>query len=909
MQKFLKYSAIIFTVLIILLLVIPLFIPLESYKEVAVKKVKETIGRELEINGAMSLSLLPSPEIKIKDIKVSSIAGAQLPYLFEVKEMAASVSLFSLLSGNIVISEIKINKPTINMERLPNRLASWEFSEPELKKSKDLNEEKSDKKEQLAFYIKSLKILDAKINYIDSSSSMIIEIDNLEIKNFHGPANLAAEFYFTGKNYDIKGSIKENKGIIALETNLDILNEKVKIAGDFDRNNMSFIGKLQLEGDGKNLKSITHNLDIEGDLKHKLIFDINADKELIKISDINFTIGDLLAKGNANYYIEKNKANLNLKLNPGDIDLTLTPLNVPDKGLNEKIYLKAISLKPVIDALKINAKNLPNNALDKAFSFSADLSYIDQNLFLKDISLNIDKANLKGNCSAKNWDKDLVVSYDLKINNPVDFANLSGFSLPVNIIDIMIKGETTKAKDRFQTSNVIVVANTTNIIKGDIGLGDSIKPSLTLTSSGDNLSQTLRQLLKSTTGNLIGNYSLSTKIEGDIAKIIEINIDKSTFSLKDGPLNINGAISLNLANVKPKIAANLKMSSLNLDNQANALPISNGAIKKESAAISTPWSNDKIDLSFLNKADGDFIIAIQKITKGDFIFDNIKTTMNLADGVLSLKSLNGGLYGGRLEASGQISAQSAQQANFKATLKEAALKNIIPHDGKIKVTQGTINFDTDLKTKGQTQYQYVSNLLGNAKLIATDGKVSGFDLQKVLDSLKKIKNLDGILRMLDASFSGGETAFKQLHIATDIKEGIANITYFKLDAPSATALATGNINIPKYILDVNSAINVNIKSMPTLKVHVYGSLSNPQHKLDTKALQEYLIKNVLTNVIDDIKKNKKPEDILKGIIGKSDEDSFLEGAENNQKVDPVQQQNPVKDIETQVKKGLKGLFK
>jgi AsmA protein len=908
-QKFLKYSAIIFIVLIILLLVIPLFIPLESYKGVAVKKVKETIGRELEINGAMSLSLLPSPEIKIKDIKVSSIAGAQLPYLCEVKEMAASVSLFSLLSGNIVISEIKINKPTINMERLPNRSASWEFSELELKKSKDLNEEKSDKKEQLAFYIKSLKILDAKINYIDSASSMIIEIDNLEIKNFHGPANLAAEFYSTGKNYDIKGSIKENKGIIALETNLDILKEKVKIAGDFDRNNMSFIGKLLLEGDGKNLKTITHNLDIEGDLKHKLIFDINADKELIKISDINFTIGDLLAKGNANYYIEKNKANLNLKLNPGDIDLTLTPLNVPDKGLNEKIYLKAISLKPVIDALKINAKNLPNNVLDKAFSFSADLSYIDQNLFLKDISLNIDKANLKGNCSAKNWDKDLVVSYDLKINNPAAFANLSGFSLPVNIIDIMIKGETTKAKDRFQTSNVIVVANTTNIIKGDIGLGDSIKPSLALTSSGDNLSQTLRQLLKSTTGNLIGNYSLSTRIEGDIAKIIEINIDKSTFSLKDGPLNINGAISLNLANVKPKIAANLKMSSLNLDNQANALPISNGAIKKEPDAISTPWSNDKIDLSFLNKADGDFIIAIQKITKGDFVFDNIKTTMNLADGVLSLKSLNGGLYGGRLEASGQISAQSAQQANFKATLKEAALKNIIPQDGKIKVTQGTINFDTDLKTKGQTQYQYVSNLLGNAKLIATDGKVSGFDLQKVLDSLKKIKNLDGILRMLDASFSGGETAFKQLHIATDIKEGIANITYFKLDAPSATALATGNINIPKYILDVNSAINVNIKSMPTLKVHVYGSLSNPQHKLDTKALQEYLIKNVLTNVIDDIKKNKKPEDILKGIIGKSDEDSSLEGAENNQKVDPVPQQNPVKDIETQVKKGLKGLFK
>jgi hypothetical protein len=88
-------------------------------------------------------------------------------------------------------------------------------------------------------------------------------------------------------------------------------------------------------------------------------------------------------------------------------------------------------------------------------------------------------------------------------------------------------------------------------------------------------------------------------------------------------------------------------------------------------------------------------------------------------------------------------------------------------------------------------------------------------------------------------------------------------------------------------------------------------LDNPQHKLDTKALQEHLIKNVLTNVIDNIRKNKKPEDILKGIIGGgtgNDENSSKQPVDPHPESTPSEQ-NPAKELESQVKKQLKGLFK
>ena len=917
MNKFLKYSGLVFILAIILLLLIPFFVPLDKYKEMATEKVKEAIGRQLEINGAMSLSLLPSPEIKIQDIKLSSIPGAHYPSLLEAQELKVSLSIFSLLTGNIVISGIKINEPVINLERMANGSASWEFSKntPSIKESSTEESSEKKKEDSLSLYINSFKILGAKINYIETnktgSNISNITIDNLEIKNFHGPDNLACEFYSTGKDYNIKGNVKEDKDVIILNTNLDFSKEKINLSGNFDRNNMSFIGKLKLEGDAEIFREIIQ--DIDENLSHKLTFDISADKKLVKITDIDINFGKLSAKGSSNYDIVQNKADLTLKLNPGNIDIIFTPSTLSEKGLNEKISIKAASLEPIITALKIE-KLLPAGILNKAFSFGASLSYLDQNLFLNDIVLNIDKANLNGNFGIKNWDKDLSVSYDLKTNSLLAFTSLLGLDLPVNIDDLQIKGETIKAKDLIKTDSIIMVAKTTNIIKGNVILGHTIKPSLTLVSSGTNLGQSLGMLLKSTPNTLLGNYSLSTKIDGDSKNIIEIHIDKSSFALKNTPLNITGLLSLNLTNTKPKISANLAVPSLNIggnpSSDSSTSNLKNGA-KAGNHSPTHHWSNDKMDLSFLNTADADITITIQKIIKGDLVFDNIKTVLLLSNGVLDLKSLNGNMYGGRLEASGQISSQNNQPAVFKATLKGADLKNITPQGSKIKVTQGKVNFDTDLKTKGNTQYQYVSNLFGNTKLTASNGKISGFDLQKVIDSLKKIKSLDSVLGMLNSSFSGGETAFKQLDVSTEIKEGIANITQFKLDVPSVDVSAIGNINLPKYTLDINSTVNVDVKSMPPLKVNIYGPLDNPEHKLDTRALQQHLIKNVLTNVVDEIKKGKRPEDMLKSIIGGiSNKGNSPETSQNNQETtEPTEQRNPTKDLESQVKKGLQGLFK
>ena len=63
-------------------------------------------------------------------------------------------------------------------------------------------------------------------------------------------------FISTNKDYNIKGEVKENKDAIALKSKCNILKEEINLSGNFDPQTIAFIGKLQLEGDAKNLKNL-----------------------------------------------------------------------------------------------------------------------------------------------------------------------------------------------------------------------------------------------------------------------------------------------------------------------------------------------------------------------------------------------------------------------------------------------------------------------------------------------------------------------------------------------------------------------------------------------------------------------------------------------------------------------------
>src|SRR5215831_5016431 len=114
--------------LVVVLLAAPLFIDANAYKAEIVAQVKKATGRELVLDGPISLALLPAPAATANSVKFFNAPGAKNPNMVEVKSVTVRLSLLALLTGAIEVSEVTLVEPKIVLEINSEGKPNWEFT-------------------------------------------------------------------------------------------------------------------------------------------------------------------------------------------------------------------------------------------------------------------------------------------------------------------------------------------------------------------------------------------------------------------------------------------------------------------------------------------------------------------------------------------------------------------------------------------------------------------------------------------------------------------------------------------------------------------------------------------------------------------------------------------------------------
>lgn len=127
-----KKALIAFGALVVLLIVAalaaPAFIPAEKIKAQAIEQVKAATGRDLAIDGKLSVSVFPTLAVQLGTVSLANPPGFKAKDLVRLDGIDVRVKLLPLLSGKVEVDSFVLDHPVINLEVDPQGHADWEFA-------------------------------------------------------------------------------------------------------------------------------------------------------------------------------------------------------------------------------------------------------------------------------------------------------------------------------------------------------------------------------------------------------------------------------------------------------------------------------------------------------------------------------------------------------------------------------------------------------------------------------------------------------------------------------------------------------------------------------------------------------------------------------------------------------------
>jgi AsmA protein len=286
LKKFLKWILRIllglFLIILAAVIILPMVIDPNDYKDEIIAQVKKETGRDLAIPGNIELSIFPWLGFDIGEVQLKNPEGFNRDSFVSIEHARAHVRLFSLFSEKIDIRELELDGLKINL--LVNRAGKDNWSDLMSRtagEDKQTREEATTASSSAVFSIQSLSINNAELNYLNQQTQKKLALKNIQIESYNidTTGRFPLSVTFTGQlDKSLQGKFK-------LDTDIDLSTPDSLLLHDLEINSSMHGADLP---QGK--------LDLKTKIP-KLSFD--AKQQHLDITSLFITLNDIHVQGHA----------------------------------------------------------------------------------------------------------------------------------------------------------------------------------------------------------------------------------------------------------------------------------------------------------------------------------------------------------------------------------------------------------------------------------------------------------------------------------------------------------------------------------------------------------------------------------------------------------------------------------
>ncbi len=560
----------------------------------------------------------------------------------------------------------------------------------------------------------------------------------------------------------------------------------------------------------------------------------------IKISLIPTVSLKDVALENASWAKEKNM----VTINEADVSLALLPL------LNKEIEIGEIRiLEPVIH-LAVNKDGAQNWVFEKSEEGTSEDQ--QKNEKQKEATNTAAAPLLVGFFASKIDIKDGTLQYSDKKSNAKTVVKINNLALKAIddkddidlAYDVVVNNERIVGTATGDSINTFLKGVPYNVTADAKAYGLTLWAKAVLKDLMTNISFDADIKVLSPKGNFdLPRTEVVSKVSGT-PEIINADIEK----IDIGGNIISGKLKVNLSNKKPNITGTLKSALLDLTKLKETKKTASFEIFKTANAAAF-IGNNKLDLSYLNTADANMNVSVQKlIINQDIILSNLKTNAVLSSGTLTLSPIEMVAGGGQINGTASINAKGNVlqiKMNGKNIIAQDFMTSLKPNDTShfAFLSGGKTDFYLDLTTNGETYPKLVENLKGQLLFAVNESRLHAGNLKYLKGNF-----ITQLLSTLNIQAKDPKMTLKCAVLRADFKDGKATFPKgIVFNSKKMMVVGDGNINLKNDKIDIavkpfnGNLTDTNIAQALSSLIKIGGTVSNPAIAVDTASV----VKNVV----------------------------------------------------------------
>ncbi|NNG04946.1 MAG: AsmA family protein [Inquilinus sp.] len=327
----------------------------------------------------------------------------------------------------------------------------------------------------------------------------------------------------------------------------------------------------------------------------------------------------------------------------------------------------------------------------------------------------------------------------------------------------------------------------------------------------------------------LGGMDLYGEITGTPA---DLGIDNLQGTI--GGVTLAGHCAIRRGGVRPSVDLVLRASEIALDPWLRTESRSGRAARR--------WSSEPFATGLLTAVDGSLSLTAIGLSAGGLRLADPIVDARLADGVVELSSLTGGLFDGEFGASGRVAAGDEKpELALRLDLAGADATDALAFSVGNGGLAGRLDLGIDIAATGASPMEMVASLSGEGLLAIRDGRAAGIDLVAAAARLQTMADPIEFLDLQREALAAGETAFAALNATLLVAEGMARTDDLRLVAGDAIGTGAGNFDLSRWQVDLTTRFDLAARpAVPDFAVRLIGPPDDPERVLQTAELQAFI---------------------------------------------------------------------